>query len=178
MKLKLLVLLYLGLWVSLGAVLAYFGVAVGIPVWATAVTAFVVFFFVNGTAAYVLRSRQLRREGKTPPAYARYMFQTQEINGPIPIPGAVRVVLGLIVILGAGLFILGGGVFLFAFERPGYLVAGCLFLVLGLAFAYVGYRVIRMNRPNQRLFGKDREPGLPSNAPQPTPNGSAAERGH
>lgn len=176
MKLKLLVAMYLGSWVGLAAVLAYFGVGIGVPVWATAVSVFVVFFFVNGSLAYVYRSRHLKREGQTPPGYVNYLFQTQKISDPVQVPAPVRVALGLIVAFGAALFVLAGGVLILGAKNSGQLLAGCILLALGSAFAYVAYRVIRMSRPGRRLFGADRDLGLPNNSLQPTPNDGAAER--
>ena len=155
---------------------AYFGVSIGVPAWATVVAVFVVFFFVNGSLAYVGRTRQLKREGQTPPAYASYLFQTQKLGQPITIPAPVRVALGLVVVFGAALFVLSGGIFILAAEHSGQVVGGSLFLTLGGAFAYVGHRVIRMNRPNRRLFGADREAALPNNPMQPTPSNGSAER--
>ena len=157
MKIKLLVALYLGIWIGLGAVVAYFGEKNGVAAWVSAVVTFVVFFFVNGTLAYIFKTRQLKREGKIPPAYASFMFQTQNINQPMQVPSLVRVALGLVVIVGAGLFMFAGGVLVVAAKQSGYLVGGGILLLLGTAFAYVGYRVVRMSRPGRRLFGADRD---------------------
>lgn len=90
MKIELLVALYLGIWVGVGAMVAHFGEQNGVTTWVSAVATFVVFFFVNGTLGYPLRSRQLKREGKTPPGYANFMFQTQKINQPMQVPSLVR----------------------------------------------------------------------------------------
>jgi hypothetical protein len=139
-------------------VVAHIGEKYGVSIWVSAVATFVVFFFVNGTLAYVLRARQLKREGKAPPAYTSFMFQTQSINQPMQVPSLVRVALGLVVILGAGLFVFAGGVLVFAAKHSGYVIGGGILLLLGATFAYVGYRVIRMNRPGRRLFGADQNP--------------------
>lgn len=176
MKLRLLVGLYLGLWVTLAVVLAYFGMAVGVSPWVTVGGVFVTFFFINGSLAYVFRSRQLKREGRTPPSYINYVFQTDRFNQPAQVPALVRIALGLIVIFGAALFLFAGGVFMLTHKSSGQLFAGCLLFSLGAAFAYVGYRVIRMNHPSRRLFGRDRDLGLPNNSQQPTANDAAAER--
>jgi hypothetical protein len=176
MKLKLVVTLYLGFWVGIAAVLAYFGVGIGVPVWATAVSISVVFFIVNGSLAYVYRSRQLKREGQMPPGYVNYLFQTQKISDPIQVPATVRVALSLIVAFGAALFVFAGGVLILGAKNSSQLLAGCILLALGLAFAYVAYRVIRMSRSGRRLFGADRDLGAPNHSLQPTPNDGAAER--
>jgi len=178
MKLKLLTGLYLGLWITVAVVLAYFGLGIGVSPWITAAGVFVAFFFINGSLAYHFRSRQLRREGQTPPRYINYLFQTDKFNfnEPTQVPALVRIVLGLIVSFGAALFLFAGGVFILAHQSSRHLLAGCILFSLGAAFAYVGYRVIRMNHPSRRLFGRDRDVGLPNNSPQPTANDAAAER--
>jgi hypothetical protein len=152
------------------------GAEVGIPAWVNAIAVYAAFFFVTGSLAYLLRSVELRRQGQTPGAYLNYLFHTQNIHEPIPVPAPIRLALGLVVLLGAGLFVFAGGVFVYAVKGTGTLIAGSILLSLGLVFAYVGYRVVRMNRPGRRLFGADREPPLPNTALQPTPNGGAAER--
>jgi len=176
MKLRLLVALYLALWVAVAVVLAYFGTAVGASPWVTAGGVFVAFFFINGSLAYVFRSRQLKREGQTPPSYINYLFQTDKFNEPRRVPALIRIALGLIVSFGAALFVFAGGIFILAHKSSGELFAGCILFSLGAAFAYVGYRVIRMNHPNRRLFGRDRDVALPDNSLQPTANNAAAER--
>jgi hypothetical protein len=175
-KVKLVIVLYLGLWIYLGIVLVPLGAEVGMPAWVSAITLFATFFFVTGSLAYLLRSVELRRQGKTPPPYLNYLFHTPNIHEPIPVPALVRLAIGLVVLLGAGLFVFVGGVLVYAVTGTGPLIAGGILLSLGLVFAYVGYRVIRMNRPGRRLFGADAEPPLPNTALQPTPNGGAAER--
>ena len=152
----------MGSWVGLATVLAYFGVGIGVPVWATAALVFVAFFFINGSLAYVLRSRQLKREGQTPPAYFNYLFQTQKIKDPIQVPALVRVAMGSIVAFGAALFVFAGVVLILGAKSSGHLFAACVLLSLGLAFAYVAYRVFRLSRPARRLFGADRDLELPT----------------
>jgi hypothetical protein len=152
--LKLYTAIYLGFWIALAVVVAYLGNS---P-WLSVGAVFITFFFVNGSLAYVLRSRQLRREGKTPPRYLAYLFQTHKIGQPTIVPAPIRITLGSIVILGGALFVFGGGVFVVGFDRLAVFLVGCLFLLLGAAFVYVGYRVIRMNQPNRRLFGSDHSP--------------------
>jgi hypothetical protein len=175
-KVKLVIVLYLGLWIYLGILLVPLGAEVGIPVWAGAITVYATFFVVTGSLAYLLRSVELRRQGQTPPSYLNYLFHTPNIHEPIPVHALVRLALGLVVLLGAGLFVFAGGVLMYAVKGTGAVIAGGILLSLGLVFAYVGYRVIRMNQPGRRLFGADREPPLPNTALQPTPNGGAAER--
>ena len=168
--------IYLGFWVALAVTIAYFGTTAGVSPWLSASLVFIAFFFINGSLTYLFLSRRLKGQGKTPPPFLQYLFQTEKLNQPTPVPTPVRVVLGLIVIFGGALFILGGGVFVSNFDRAAVLLVGFAFLFLGFAFLYVGYRVIRMNRPNRRLFGPDRVTGLPDNSLQPTPNDGAAER--
>lgn len=175
-KVKLVIVLYLGLWIYFGMLLVPLGADVGIPVWVGAIAVYTTFFFVTGSLAYLLRSVEFKRQGQTPPRYLNYLFRTPSIHEPIPIPALVRFGLGLVVLLGGGLFAFAGGVLMYAVKGTGALIAGGIVLSLGLVFAYVGYRVIRMNRPARRLFGADREPPLPSTALQPTPNAGAAER--
>jgi hypothetical protein len=165
-KLKLVIGLYLGFWIGLGILLVPQAAKVGVPAWATAGTVLAVFVLVNGSLAYLVHSRELRRKGQTPPPYLNYLFQTQNINEPIPIPTLVRVALGLVVFLGAALFVFVGGVLVFAAKGTGEFIGGSILLSLGLIFSYVGYRVIRMNRPGRRLFGADREHPLPNSAAQ------------
>jgi hypothetical protein len=175
-KVKLVIVLYLGLWIYLGILLVPLGTEVGIPAWVGVIAAYATFFFVTGSLAYLLRSVELKRQGQTAPRYLNYLFHTPNIHQPILVPALVRLALGLVVLFGGGLFVFAGGVLMYAVKGTGALIAGAIVLSLGLVFAYVGYRVIRMNRPARRLFGADREPPLPNTALQPTPNGGAAER--
>lgn len=157
MRTKLLTILYLGLWLGVGAVVVYGGAAAGASPWLMAALAFVVFFWTNGSLAYFHRSRQLKRQGQQPPSYVQYLFQldkagqSYEIGRPVQLPALIRIALGLIVIFGGILFVFGGAVFLRGSIRE-WIVAG-FFIPLGAAFIYVGYRVLRMRAPDQRLLG-------------------------
>ena len=161
---------YLGIWAALAAGCIYGGMAAGHSPLVMAGLVFVMFFVVNGCLAYFLRSRQLRLQGEQPPRFVNYLFQTDKLGQPLKFPSAIRVSLGLVVIFGGALFVFGGGVFVFSgFDRLATLLVGFFFVSLGTAFAYVGYRVIRMSRPGQRLFGSDQEVVPPNPAPQRTP---------
>jgi MFS family permease len=158
MNSKVIAVFYIALWVGVAAVLAYLGAAAGYSPWMIGGGVLVAFFFINGSLAYVFRSRQLRREGKQPPTYAKYLFQTEkfqagQLSEPMRFPAPIRVALGLIVTLGGAFFIVGGGLFVFHFDRLSVLVIGLCFVALGIAFAYLGYRVFIMGKRGRRLLG-------------------------
>jgi hypothetical protein len=155
---KLVIAIYLSFWVGVAAAAAYFGPVAGAPSWLAAGLVFIAFFFVNGSLAYLFRARQLRRQGKAPPRYLDFMIPPAGLHQPVRFPAPIRIMLGLIVIFGGVLFLFGGGTFVVYADRAGIGIVGAVFLSLGLAFLYVGYRVIRMNRPGRRLFGPDRAP--------------------
>jgi hypothetical protein len=167
---KLVVAIYLAFWVAVAATAAYFGPAAGVPAWLSVGLVFITFFFVNGSLAYLFSARQLRRQGESPPRYVDFMLSPWSLHQPVRFPAPIRIALGLIVIFGGVLFVFAGGTFVVHVDRTGIWVVGAVFLLLGLAFLYVGYRVIRMNRPERRLFGPDRT------VPPPAQESSAAGR--
>lgn len=154
MKAKHIAASYIALWFAVAAVIAYLGAKAGQSPWLIGGGVLALFFFINGAIAYLLRSRQLRREGKQPPTYIEYLFQTgkREAVQPLQLPALIRIALGLLVIFGAVLFIFGGGVFILNFDRFAVLIVGLSFLILGVAFAYIGYRVI-LAKGERRLLG-------------------------
>ena len=141
-------IVYLGLLVAIVATVMYIATAVGLSLWLAAVLAFAIFFFVNGSLAYVSRARQLRGQGEQPPRFLVYLFYPRPFSSAVAMPRALRVLLGVVILAGGGLFVITGGLILTNLDfsripRPIGAVAMLLVLaILGLAFAYVGYRLI------------------------------------
>lgn len=143
--------LYVGLWAAASAAVIYVVTGAGISLWLAAVLAYLLFLFVNGSLAYVFRVRQLRREGKPPPSYLSYLFfpkglrETLSVRNTVSVPRPIRVLLGLVISLGGAVLVVGGGFILNDpdFSRmPHPFVAIFMLVAMGVAFAYVGLRLI------------------------------------
>lgn len=114
---------------------------------------------ITGTLAYVLRSRELRRQGLKPPSFLKYILNTGPLPNQVRVPRSVRVVLGLVVLAGGTFFVLVGVMVLSdhqiwnRIQNP--LVWGLFVLVffvgLGAAMGYVGFRLIVV-KDRENLF--------------------------
>jgi hypothetical protein len=137
--------LYFVVWVGIAAAVIYLATALGYSLWLAAALAYLLFILVNGSLAYVFRARQLKREGKQPPSYLLYLFFPRGIRHTVEVPRPLRLCLGVIVSVGGGVFVAGSALALTDanFSRmPHPLAAVAMLLVLGIAFAYVGVRLI------------------------------------
>lgn len=141
--------------------------------WIAVIVVVVVLFFLNGSLAYLYRSRQMRSQGKVPPSYLRYMFFPVSFYSRVPMPRPLRWALGLIVLGGGVLIILLGAVLavivdLSQIPHPvGAVVAFSVFILLGAAIGYVGLRMLRMKHENDPLLGVTRKWRIdPSDTPR------------
>jgi hypothetical protein len=121
--------------------------------------AYLLFIFVNGSLAYRFRAQQLRREGKQPPSYLWYLFFPKGLRHTVVVPRLLRVLLGIVISVGGVLFVIGGTLMLkelefsFILHSIRALAAVGVFFVLGLAFAFVGFRLMIVEN-DEPLFGR------------------------
>ena len=147
-------LLYLGGWAGLAAGAIYLAVASGKPWWFGAACGYLLFYFGNGTLAYVHHARKMREQRVEPPGYLSYLFFGSEggrsfFTAKVPAPRPLRAALGVVFMLGGGLFLLLGAVMPFGMRWGRLtdalwafaLVATCF--TLGGIIAYVGFRLAR-----------------------------------
>jgi hypothetical protein len=160
MKTRVLVALYLVLWATIAAGVIYVAMRAGHSVWVAAPLAYLLFILVNGSLAYFFRARQLRREGKQLPSFLMYVFFPKGVRYTVSVPRPIRVVLGSIIFLG-GLFLMLGGLMLASldFLRAPYPFGAAamllVFVAMGAAFTYIGFRVIIV-KDDQPLFKRRR----------------------
>ena len=155
MSRRLALALYLAFWAAL-AVLAIY---IFDSVWLGAGLAYAVFFLVNGTLAYVHRSRQLRSQGLPPPPVLVFLFSpsARSFKSDVAVPKALRLLLGAVVLLGGAAFAVLGALFLATVDFStvpsplGARVMLAVFCALGLAFCYVGFRLLVLKN-DERLF--------------------------
>jgi hypothetical protein len=156
MKTRVAMLFYF-VWAALAAGIIYLVTDAGHSFWLAATLAYVLFIFVNGSLAYVFRARQLRREGKQPPSYLMYLFFPKGVRHNVAVPRPLRVLLGILISLGGALFVIVGGLMLTAMDfwrmphSIGAVAMLLVLLVLGAAFAYVGFRLIIVKKDEPLL---------------------------
>jgi hypothetical protein len=156
---RLAVALYLGFWTAVAALVTYLVMAAGYSLWLGIGVAWALFFLVNGTLAYIHRSRQLRLQGEQPPSFPVFLLSpgARGFRSPVAVPKAVRLILGAVVLLGGAAFAVTGGLFLFVVDfstvpHPiGARIMLAVFCALGLAFGYIGFRLLVMKN-EERLF--------------------------
>ena len=74
MKKRIALASYLALWAALAAGIGFAFVRAGYSAWLGVGSAFLLFFFLNGSLAYWVRVRRFRLEGKEHPHYLKYLF--------------------------------------------------------------------------------------------------------
>ena len=143
--------------------------AEGYSFWLAAAVAYFLFFLVNGSLAYHVRARQFRERGKRPPPFLGYLFFPKPIDfrERIEVPRAVRLLLGVGILVGGVGFVVVGFVLLANLDLSqsahplGAVVMLLAFSVLGLAIAYVGWRLM-VARNEDALFGRSKADGTRS----------------
>ena len=73
-RVKIFATLYGATWLALAVWIVYGFVRLGLPWWSSVITISFLLLSINGSLAYVARSRKDRAEGKEPPNYWRYIF--------------------------------------------------------------------------------------------------------
>jgi hypothetical protein len=144
--------LYLALWVAIATAGIYAAIAAGHPFWLGAALTFALFFFVNGSLAYFFRARQLRLQGEQPPPFLVYLFRPAPLQykSRVAVPRPLRLLLGVVIFIGGAFFVLIDVLMLtnLDFSRIPHPVGAVIMLfvlpVLGLAIAYVGFRLMVM----------------------------------
>jgi hypothetical protein len=145
--------LYLAFWCAVAAAAVILATSSGRPWWHGGVAAYIVFWFCNGTIAYVHRARRQRREGEVPQPYLSYLLFGS--RGHEPVPRALRTVVGLAAMaLGLPLFAVGcifGIVMLGDGVPTGPGAAGTMVMMIllpggllsaGGVLSYIGFRFI------------------------------------
>lgn len=159
MSRRLVAALYLVFWAALAALVIYLVTVAGYSIWLGAGVACAMFFFVNATLAYIDRARQLRLQGQAPPPFLVFLFSptASGFSSDVAVPKPVRLVLGAVVLLGGAAFAALGGLFLVVVDFStvpyplGARVMLLVFCALGLAFVYIGFRLLVM-KSEERLF--------------------------
>lgn len=149
--------LYLGFWAAIVAGVISAITSIGYSFLLAWTLAFLLFMFLNGTLAYTLRARQLRREGKKPPPFLVYLFFPKGVQATVAVPRAVRIILGIFVLLG-GVFFLLASVLLIgrldsskALGLHGAIVLFLVLVMLGVVSVYIGFRLFVVKN-NERIF--------------------------
>lgn len=156
MKRRLVFAAYIGFWLVVASAAIYFGGLFGLPWWKMFVGAYLLFFVVNGSLAYVSMRRRLESEGKAPPSYLFYLFFAKGV--PFSnLPLFVRIPLGVVILLGGLIFVaLSVALVLNPPERTLSVVASIVFLlVTGGLLMYMGVRLV-VARSDQPLFKRGR----------------------
>jgi hypothetical protein len=137
---------YVGFWLAVAAAAIYFGGLFGQPWWKMFLFAYLLFFVVNGSLAYVSMKRRLESEGKVPSWYLSYLFFPRGVPFSSA-PRFVRIPLGVVIFLGGLISVaLSVGLVVKPPERTLSVVASIVFLlVAGGLFMYMGVRLVRFN---------------------------------
>jgi len=149
--------LYLAAWTAIATAVIYVLVRAGQPLWLALALASLLFIFVNGSLAYGVRARQLRREGKQPPRYLVYLFFPRGVQSEVALPRPIRIILGIPIALGGALLLVFSCLMplstkLSQVPHPlGAVVLPLLLASLGAAFMYVGYRLLVMQNDEPLL---------------------------
>jgi hypothetical protein len=142
--------LYLAAWLGVAVVVIHLAMAAGHSFWLAALLAYAIFFFVNGSLAYRVRARQLREQGEQPPPFLVYLLfpRSFSLREKVRVPRPVRLVLGIVIIVG-GVFFVATGTLILAnldFSKIAHPLGAVVMLValsvLGLAIAFVGWRLM------------------------------------
>ena len=150
---------YIALWAAVVGGIIYGIVRTGYPTWVAVASAFLLFFFVNGSLAYRIRVRQLRLEGKVLPPYLQYLFFPRgSPKYKDEAPRFSHLLVGIAAAL-TGIFFTFCGVAL-AFEgqwsripNPILVAIFCAILVgMGAAFLYLAWRLFAFGmRPQKNV---------------------------
>ena len=154
--------IYLSVWLAVLAGVVLIATRSGLPIYWALVIAWLLFWFVNGTLAYIFRSRQLRREGKQPPNYLLYLVRPKPLSSAVSIPRPVRMMLGLIILAGGAVCLVIGISHLpniivgvppaGAAMAPSEIGAVAFSIVVGLACLYVGSRLVQLRTNTEHLL--------------------------
>jgi hypothetical protein len=144
---------YLSLWIVIAAGVIFAITALGQSLWLAAGLAFLLFVVVNGTLAYRYRSRQVRAADQEPPSYLIYLLKpfattfATPVTARVSVPRPLRIFLGIIVFVGGLFFLLIAAMLVQAENRHAQplivFAAVGIIGVLGVAFSYMGIRLIR-----------------------------------
>ncbi len=160
--------LYLALAAALSAAVTFGMTLAGIPLWAAALSAYLLFLFLSASLAYRSLARRLKLEGQEIPPYRQYLFRLFRIEiGKFKedAPRSTHRLIGVAAAL-AGLFFVFCGVAL-AFDAewsriPHPVIAAtiCLFLAgVGAAFICLARRLFAFrnlsNPPNTSTEGDE-----------------------
>ena len=152
-RLRLALVAYLALWAVIAGGIIYGVAQAGYSAWNAAAFAFLVFLFGNGSLGYIVRSRQLRLEGKEPPRYLHYLFFPQGVPKlKQEAPRSTHLLVGIAAAL-TGVFFVFCGVAL-AFDgdwsrisQPLLVATICIVLaIIGVAFLYLAWRLLSFGR--------------------------------
>jgi len=94
MNKRLATVIYLSLWLAVLAGVVFTATQVGLSPYVAIVIAWLLFFLVNGTIAYIGRSRQLRQEAKQPPNYLLYLVCPRPLSTTVSVSRPMRILLG------------------------------------------------------------------------------------
>jgi len=143
---KLIVYAYWGICAALAAVVIYFGVKAGHSIPLMILVVSMLFMFIIGTISYYCRSYLLRQQGKQPPQYLKYLFQTEQLNQPAPFPVVIQYALFLIMVFGGMVLVLIGGLILLFPGDVEHSGVAYIAIVSGAPIIYFGYRLVRKYR--------------------------------
>jgi hypothetical protein len=147
---------YIGFWLVVASAAIYFGGVFGLPWWKMSLIAYLLFFVVNGSLAYVNMRRRLESEGKAPRSYLFYLFFPKGV--PFSNVPLFRVPLGVVIFLG-GLSSVAVSVALVLNppERTLSVVASIvLALVAGGMLMYMGVRLV-LARSDEPVLKRGRD---------------------
>jgi hypothetical protein len=154
---------YLALSLAIAAAAIYFAMANGVPFWIAALAAFLLFGWLNGTMAYLGRARQMRERGEVPPPYLVYLLNPTgkpfSFRDKVAVPRFMRVLLGVVLLLGGVFLAFAGVVILFAVDLStapypnAARVAMAILAAVGLAALYLSWRLVVV-KDDEPLFKK------------------------
>lgn len=157
MNLRIATGLYLGFWTAIVAGVIYVLTSIGYSFLLAWTLAFLLFVFINGVLAHTFRARQLRREGKAPPPFLVYLFFPKGVQAKIAVPRVVRIILGIVVLLGGVCFLLAGVLLLDHLDSSqalglhGAIVLLLVLVILGVMSVYIGFRLFVIKN-NEGIF--------------------------
>ena len=149
---NLITILYFTFWIFFAGGLVFLGTSLGYSLWLMVGITLVVTYVVNGSLAHYSLSLKLRSQGKEPPSYSEFLFQTKdfwikEFTRPIRTPTLLRICLVIVVLFMAILLLAGGFVMFLSHERNVHLYVGAFLFVLGIVSIWLGYRFFKKDGP-------------------------------
>ena len=150
---------YMALWAAVAGGILYGIVRAGYSAWIAVTSAFLLFFFLNGSLAYWVRVRCLRLEGKGPPPFLQYLFLPQgSPKYKEPAPRSTHLLVGVAAALTGVFFIFCGVTLAFDAEwsripNPILAASICMILAgLGALFLYLSWRLVAFrSRPGKNV---------------------------